>query len=495
MLLLGIDLGTSAVKASVLDAATGQLLATAQYPEAEAPIMALQPGWAEQQPDDWWQYTCAAIRQLTASGTFSAHDIGAIGIAYQMHGLVLTDKEGNVLRPGIIWCDSRAIPYGEAAFESIGRDTCLSCLLNAPGNFTAAKLAWVQEHEPDTYARIDKVLLPGDFLAYRFTGKATTSPSALSEGIFWDFSTDQISEAVTGHFGYPAIFFPELRPVFGEHGHLLPAVANELGLRAGIPVTYKAGDQPNNALSLNVLEPGEVAATAGTSGVIYAVTDLLQADPQSRINSFAHVNHSREQKRVGQLLCINGAGIANSWMRKVGAPNTSFAELNGLAGTVTPGSEGLFMLPFGNGAERVLGNHMPGASLHGLQFPIHGPAHLARAAQEGVAFAFRYGLDVIRENGQQPSVIRAGRANMFLSPLFTQAFVDATGLPVELYETDGSRGAALGAGLGAGAYRSREEAFRYLKPLGRIEPTTNSPYPELYEEWKKILDRSLSDDR
>jgi xylulokinase len=491
MLLLGIDVGTSSIKVSIVDAQTRQCITSAQYPETESEIKSLQTGWAEQAPQMWWEHTQQAFQKAKTKGSFDAGQIAAIGIAYQMHGLVVVDEKGEVLRDSIIWCDSRAVPYGEKAFQSIGCDTCLSSLLNSPGNFTASKLAWVKEAEPQVYERISKVMLPGDYIALQLTGEITTSASALSEGVFWDFKKDEVSVDVMSYFGFKDSFIPKISPVFADHGRLKKEVAAQLGLREGIPVTYKAGDQPNNALSLNVLQPGEVAATAGTSGVIYGVSDQLTYDQQSRINTFAHVNYATDQKRLGVLLCINGTGILNRWVRDVAAPGISYAVIDKEAAAIAPGSNGLKILPFGNGAERMLNNRIVGAQVKDIDLNIHTRAHLFRAAQEGIAFAFRYGLDIMRENGMNPSVIRAGRANMFFSPVFTEAFVNATGIPVELYAADGSVGAAIGAGIGAGIF-SEKEAFDGIKPLQLIEPSSVQRYDELYQDWKRHLTQALS---
>ncbi|GAB3422862.1 xylulokinase [Niabella aquatica] len=491
MLLLGIDVGTSSVKVSVVDGATQQTVASAQYPETEREIISLQPGWAEQSPERWWNDVKEAIKKAHHTGTYNKNDIGAIGISYQMHGLVLLDKEGNVLRNSIIWCDSRAVPYGNRAFESIGTDQCLQHLLNAPGNFTAAKLAWVKENEPDIFEKIDKVMLPGDFIAQRLTGHITTTPSALSEGIFWDFSKNAISQEVMQYFGFDNLIIPEIKTVFEDHGRLSQAVADELSLKGGIPVSYKAGDQPNNALSLNVLEPGDVAATAGTSGVIYGVSDALTYDPQSRVNSFAHVNYSNELTRVGVLLCINGTGILNRWVKNLSGA-ISYPEMNELASGIKPGCDGLNVLPFGNGAERMLNNKIVGAHLYHIDLNKHSNAHILRAAQEGIAFAFRYGLDIMRSNGMRPSVIRAGKANMFLSNVFSEAFVNATNVPVELYNCDGSVGAALGAGIGSGYFKHSSEAFQKREVLSIIQPVQTDLYEELYNNWKRMLERQLT---
>lgn len=487
MLLLGIDLGTSSIKVSVVDAANQSFIASAQYPETEVEIITPHPGWAEQSPDLWWEHTKQAILKCNALGKYDPKEIAAIGISYQMHGLVLVDKEQKILRNSIIWCDGRAVQNGDAAFAEIGEKKCLSHLLNSPGNFTASKLAWVKENEPGVYEQVDKFLLPGDFLSMRLTGETTTTVSALSEGIFWDFREHRISEDVMGYFDYEKSVVPSVHTLFSSHGALKESVASGLSLTPGIPVTYKAGDQLNNAFSLNVLQPGEVAATAGTSGVIYGIGEGISYDPQSRINSFAHVNHTKENTRIGVLLCINGTGIFYRWMKNLVGSHHSYESLNQEAAKIVAGSEGLMMLPFGNGAERMLNNKVIGAHVHHLNFNLHKTAHMVRAAQEGIAFAFRYGLDIMRENGMNPTVIRAGKTNMFLSEVFAHSFVNATGVPVELYQTDGSIGAALGAGVGAGFFRNEAEAFSNRKSLTTVVPSQPKIYNALYETWKELL--------
>ncbi|MCX8019195.1 MAG: FGGY family carbohydrate kinase [Chitinophagaceae bacterium] len=491
MLLLGIDVGTSSVKVSVLDAQKLKRVASANYPEREADIISLKQGWAEQNPEIWWEHVTQAILKCHSSGTYNPKDICAVGIAYQMHGLVITDKENNVLRNSIIWCDSRAIDTGKEAESVIGEKVCRYRLLNAPGNFTASKLGWVKKNEPETYRKIHKVMLPGDFIALKLTGNITTTISALSEGIFWDFSEKKLSDDILSYFGFSQDFFPEVKPVFSVHGCVTETVAGRLGLKAGIPVAYKAGDQPNNAFFLNVMKPGEVAATAGTSGVVYAVSDRLISDPESRVNSFAHVNYSLQNNSIGVLLCINGCGISNRWMRNLFGQALTYETMNEAAATVPPGSDGLLVFPFGNGAERMLGNKIIGAEIFNIDYNFHTPAHLFRATQEGIVFAFRYGLEILKAIGIQPEVIRAGKSNLFLSKVFTEAFVNSTGIAVELYEGDGSVGAAIGAGTGAGIYASPEEAFASYRPVEVIEPSENGIYDELYYSWKEKLNHLI----
>lgn len=492
MYLLGIDLGTSSIKVSVVEAANQTILATASYPETEADIIAVEPGWAEQSPDQWWDHVQQAILKCHATKAYDPKGIGAIGIAYQMHGLVLVDKDQQVLRNSIIWCDSRAVQIGEQAYQRIGPTRSLEHLLNSPGNFTASKLAWVKANEPSVYEKIDKVLLPGDFIALKLTGTSTTTVSALSEGVFWNFKENRLSEDVMNVFGFSKNLIPNIHPLFSSHGQLKKSVADRLQLKEGVPVSYKAGDQPNNALSLNVLEPGEVATTAGTSGVIYGVSDVLGYDPESRINSFAHVNYSEELRRIGVLLCINGTGIFNRWIKTIAGQALSYAAMNQLAAQVPAGAKGLRALPFGNGAERMLNNKIIGAHIQQLDFNIHGTPHLVRAVQEGIACSFRYGLDIMRENGSQPNVVRAGKANLFLSDVFTRAFADLNQVTVEFYEGDGSFGAAIGAGIGARYYASAKEAGSHRQPIATIEPGKPDLYEEIYQEWKKLLLEQLA---
>ncbi|MDE3251368.1 MAG: carbohydrate kinase [Bacteroidota bacterium] len=491
MLLLGIDVGTSSIKVSVVNADTQQAIVSVQYPEIETAITSLQPGWAEQSPEMWWLHVQAAILKANATKKYNPRDIGAIGIGYQMHGLVLIDKEQQVLRDSIIWCDSRAVAIGNEAFLHIGEEKCLSHLLNSPGNFTASKLAWVKRNEPGIYARIHEVLLPGDFIAMKLSGSTSTTVSALSEGIFWDFKKQALSDDVFGYYGFDKNLMPVIKNVFEPHGFLKPDVAASLSLKNGIPVSYKAGDQLNNALSLNVLQPGEIAATAGTSGVIYSVSDQLGYDKLSRVNSFAHVNHSAEKIRLGILLCINGTGILNNWLRKVTGGHLGYTQMNDAARKIAPGSDGLFVLPFGNGAERMLVNATIQAHMLNIDLNKHTTAHIYRAGQEGIAFSFRYGLDIMRENGLVPTVIRAGKANLFLSDVFASSFVNATKAPVELYACDGSVGAAIGAGLGAGIYKNEKEAFQHMEKLASIEPEKEALYDELYAQWKELLEEKM----
>lgn len=494
MYTLGLDIGSSSVKASLVEVESGRVAASAFSPAAEMPIVAHAPGWAEQQPAEWWSNAVVAVRRVMAESGAVPAEVGAVGIAYQMHGLVCLDEAGQPLRPAIIWCDSRAVDIGRKALADLGPQQCLERSLNSPGNFTASKLKWVQTHEPALYGRIRCAMLPGDYIGFRLTGEAHTTVGGLSEGMLWDFRSNTPAQYLLDYYGIDSSLIPPLCPTFGEQGRLTPAAACELGLQPGVPVAYRAGDQPNNAFSLNVLRPGEIASTAGTSGVVYGVSGTALSDPQGRINTFAHVNYSPAAPRLGLLLCINGTGCLNAFMRRYAAPEgMSYAEMNECAAQAPIGSKGLCVLPFGNGAERMLGDRDLGCLFSGLRFAVHDRSCLLRAAQEGIAFAFCRGIGLMRGMGMPVECLHAGQANLFLSPLFCEALSNLSGADIELYETDGAVGAARGAALGAGFYHSAGEAFATLQRKQVIHPQPDKQrlYAEAYEAWTEVLEQAL----
>ncbi len=515
MYLLGYDIGSSSIKAALVEAETGATLAVAQSPATEMNMTAHQPGWAEQDPDEWWRHVCAATQQLLENTLIAPAEIKGIGISYQMHGLVVVDENMRPLRPAIIWCDSRAVPYGNRAFEEIGQEHCLSHLLNSPGNFTAAKLAWVKENEPEIFAKIRHFLLPGDYIALRLSGEAMTTPSGLSEGILWDFLKNDVADTVLDYFGFDKKLIPQVVPTFSLQGKLTPEAAAATGLAAGTPVAYRAGDQPNNALSLNVLQPGEVAATGGTSGVVYGVVDRPAYDLQSRVNGFCHVNHGLTNHhplppkgetpitlptgqagnhRIGILLCINGAGSLYRWLRQtVGQGSISYPDMERLAASVPVGADGLRILPFGNGAERMLGNLDPGAQVNNLQLNRHTAAHLYRAGLEGIAFSFVYGVQILKEMGLDISVMRVGNDNLFQSAVFSKTIATLLGCSIDVVETTGAVGAAKAAGVATGIYPSIEAAMASVRVTGRHEPEVGrvGEYLQVYDVWKSDLLRLL----
>lgn len=495
MYFLGIDVGSSSVKLALLDGVTGKAVASAQYPETELAIQSPQPGWAEQDPETWWHCIKSGCVKLFNQTDVASTAIQAIGISYQMHGLVLVDKDHKVLRPAIIWCDSRAVDTGNQALKDLGEEYCFGHLLNSPGNFTAAKLRWVQQNEPEVFANIHKMMLPGDYIAMKLSGAINTTASGLSEGTLWDFESQKPAAHLLNHWAIPTDFIPDLVPSIGVQSQLSATAANELGLTAGINISYRGGDQPNNALSLNVLEPGEVAATAGTSGVIYGVTDQRAADKLSRVNTFLHVTDTPEQPRNGVLVCVNGAGRSFSWLRQllsIQGEMVDYKLLNERARAVPVGSDDLVFLPFGNGAERLFQNRTLGASFHNLDLNRHDIGHLARATQEGIVFALNQGFDVLKALGGRCDVVKVGHGNLFLSDVFAQAFANTTGAVVEFYATDGAEGAARAAALGSGYYANNREAFAGLARLNVIEPQNAlaDQYQSAYQKWCEALPKS-----
>jgi xylulokinase len=496
MYTIGYDVGSSFVKAAIVDVERGKLISTSSYPDREMAILSPVRGWAEQEPEIWWDAVKNATKLAASQAAISLRDIRAIGISYQMHGLVLVDRNGSSLRPSIIWCDSRATEIGRKAFSEIGEKVCLSELLNSPGNFTASKLRWVKEKEPAIYDKAFKALLPGDYIALRLTGEFKTTVSGLSEGILWNFRSHTLADEVLSYYKLRQDLIADIVPSMGPQGYLAEQTAQELGLKAGIPIAYRAGDQPNNAFSLKVLEPGEIAATAGTSGVVYAVSGSLNCDPQSRINAFAHVNHSNDAPHIGILLCINGTGISNGWIRRlVGDPALTYDAMNQLASTVPVGSRGLTVLPFGNGAERMFRDRDIGASVWRLNFNVHSRPEILRAVQEGIAFAFKYGLDIMQSLEIKPHVLRAGSANMFLSPVFCSTLASIAGVSIELYNTDGAQGAARAAAVGAGLIPSVKDVFKGLERIRTVEPERNkNDYFEAYQAWLEPLKKIFGDE-
>lgn len=490
---LGYDIGSSSIKAALLDIATGKPVATAFSPQNEMLINSPQPGFAEQDPDKWWEELVNATTQLRNKVSFKGEEIAAIGISYQMHGLVCIDKQYRPLRPSIIWCDSRAVEIGNKAFHDLGEEFCLARFLNSPGNFTASKLKWVKDNEPELYKSIHKIMLPGDYIALKLTGEARTTISGLSEGILWNFREEGVATELLKDYGINEELLSDLVPTFGEQGRLIETAASILGLKAGTPVSYRAGDQPNNAFSLNVLNPGEIAATAGTSGVVYGVIDKVAYDSQSRVNNFVHVNHNKNSPRYGVLLCVNGTGSLNNWLRKNFFSSLSYQQINEEAAQIPIGSDGVQFYPFGNGAERVLANRDPGAMLQNLQFNRHHRGHIARAAQEGIVFALRYGMEIMEEMGLRMKTIRAGYANMFLSEVFASTFANTTGCVIELYNTDGAVGAARAAGIGAGIYKDFAASFKGMDLIKKIEPVKEQVQlsQEVYNNWKNYLSKHI----
>jgi len=494
MYYIGFDLGSSSVKAALIEASTGKTIGVTQYPEQEMAIIAEQTGWAEQDPNLWWKNICKVTQKLIAQTGVSTNKVKGIGIAYQMHGLVVVDKNQEVLRPSIIWCDSRAVEIGDTAFKGAGEAKCVSNLLNSPGNFTLSKLKWVKENQPAVFEKVDKLMLPGDFIAMKLTGEVTTTISGLSEGIMWDFKQNKPADWLFETMGIGTDLIPTIVPTFSNQGTITKKASEEIGLPEGIQVLYRAGDQPNNALSLNAFQPGEIAATGGTSGVVYAITDSTDTKESSRINNFAHVNYTIEKPRIGKLLCINGAGIQYSWMKQnVVASTDSYNDMNNLASSVPVGSDGLRILPFGNGAERMLNSKNTGASIFNLNFNKHNKSHLLRASLEGIAFSFVYGIDILKNDGVNLSAIRAGNDNLFRSEIFSNTIATMADTDINIIDTTGAVGAARAAGVSTGDFKTLDEAFSDNEHVMTYHPLKDKKvYAEAYELWKQDLEKQYN---
>ena len=489
---IGYDIGSSSIKVALVEARTGKVKDVVQEPKKEMPIDSINIGWGEQNPDLWWKYACLATQQIISKNSIDKNTIKGIGISYQMHGLVVVDKSQNVLRPSIIWCDSRAVDIGEQLFQNSGKSKCVDHLLNSPGNFTLSKLKWVKDNEPDTFAKIDKFMLPGDFLAMKLTGSCVTTPSGLSEGIMWDFNENKVASWLLEDAGIDPASVPEIRPSFSEQGVVNKQGAAESGLPEGIPVMYRAGDQPNNALALNVMEPGEIAATGGTSGVVYAISGQKKTQEHTRINSFAHVNHSKEDTRIGKLLCINGTGIQYSWVRSELSKGIGYDVMNQQAESVPIGSDGLHILPFGNGAERMLNNINKGSRMLNINFNVHKASHIYRAALEGIAFSFVYGMEILKNDGVDITSIKAGNDNLFRAGVFSKTIATLSNSKIDIVETTGAVGAARAAAYASGEFNSIGEATATDKVQQTYEPDASAEkYQEAYQAWKKNLNEYI----
>ena len=492
MYYIGFDIGSSSVKVALVNALSGKKIITLHEPQEEMAITALQSDWAEQDPNSWWEYVCRATKRVIREANVSAKEISGIGISYQMHGLVVVDKAGVPLRDSIIWCDSRAVDIGNKAFEDLGEEKCASNLLNSPGNFTASKLKWVKDNESELYEKIYKYMLPGDYIAYKLTGEMNTTKNGLSEGILWDYKEDKVADWLLDYYGINPSLTPTIVQNFANQGEVDEKGSQESGIPIGTPVIYRAGDQPNNALSLNILKPGDVAATGGTSGVIYAVTDILKSKESSRINNFAHVNYTPKSTNVGKLLCINGAGIMYRWLRN-NLGEESYEAMNKKASKVAVGSEGVVVIPFGNGAERMLNSKNIGTHFINLNLNQHSSSHLCRSALEGIAFSFVYGMEILKDDNAKINVIRAGNDNLFRSEIFSNTLATLIGHEIEIYNTTGSVGAARACGLTDGNFEKFGKNITENDHVITFVPLKNKePYEVAYQHWKMELEKILN---
>jgi xylulokinase len=493
MYTIGYDIGSSFVKGVLWDEERGEVAAHVTVPDREMPIRAEKADWAEQDPEMWWEAVKAATQRLIDMVPGAGGRVRGIGVSYQMHGLVLLDRDGKVLRPSIIWCDSRATGMGKELEKAVGEEAVRRQLLNSPGNFTVSKLAWVIRNEPETASRIRWVMLPGDWIAYQLTGMVSTTVCGLSEGMLWNFKDHVPHVKALEAAGADPEWIPPVAPNPGDQGVVGSAVGAEMGFAPGARVLFRGGDQPMNAYGLGVDGPGMWAASAGTSGVLYRVDPVREAEPTGMANRFAHIGHSAENPAIGTLLCLNGAGIAYAWLRRVMFAGQEYAAINEHVAAVPAGADGVMFHPFGNGAERMLDNRQPGAGWSGIHFNRHGQGHLARAVMEGIVFAFVHGMRHVDPSLPALPVIRAPHAGLFRSELFASMLSTLAGADVQLHAGDGATGAAQGASVALGA-----SAIKALDSnAARDEPgvlKTHSPDPSIhdalesaYSRWKDAL--------
>ena len=485
---IGYDIGSSSVKVAIVNAQSGEKIIALHEPQNEMAITAINKDWAEQDPELWWKHVCNATKKAITESKIDQSKIESIGIAYQMHGLVIIDKEGHPLRNAIIWCDSRAVTIGNKAYADLGEKHCMTHLLNSPGNFTASKLKWVKDNEPEVYSRIHKYMLPGDYIGYKLSGQINTTKNGLSEGILWDYKENKVASQLLDYYGIASKLTPDIVDNFTNQGTVNSSASAETRLPIGAKITYRAGDQPNNALSLNVFKHGEVAATGGTSGVLYAVTDTLKSKESSRINHFAHVNYTNHKPTVGKLLNINGAGIQYRWLLNNCSEDT-YEGMNLKASGVPIGSDGVVVIPFGNGAERMLKNKNIGTHFCNLNLNVHTDAHLFRAALEGIAFSFVYGMEILKNDNAEINVIRAGNDNLFRSEIFANTVATLINHEIEIYNTTGAIGAARAAGLTDGDFDKFGKNTMKNDHIMTFTPLKNAaPYKKAYQAWKNELE-------
>ena len=488
---IGYDLGSSFIKVALVNAATGKNLATSTYPETEMDILCPEEGWAEQDPDLWWDYVCKATKRVISDSKIDASNIIGIGISYQMHGLVIVDEQGKSLRNAIIWCDSRAVEIGDLAYKELGRAYCDTHLLNSPGNFTASKLKWVKEHEPDIFKKVKKYMLPGDYIAYRLTGKINTTKNGLSEAVLWDFKNDCVADKLLTYYGISNKLTPDIVENFKVQSVVNAEADSITGIPVGTPITYRSGDQPNNALALNILNHGEIAATGGTSGVLYEVAGIDEITETSRINNFLHVNSKQSNPKIGKLLCINGAGIQYRWIKNITGA-ASYEAMNSKAAGINIGSDGVFILPFGNGAERMLSNNNVGAHISNFNFNIHDDGHLYRAALEGIAFSFVYGMRISNTKFTDIKVIRAGNDNLFRSEIFSTTLATLINHEIEIYDTTGAVGAARACIIFEHSFETFGALVSDNDYVKTYEPVSESAaYENAYALWEAQLNKKL----
>ena len=486
---LGIDLGTSFLKLQVIDAA-GAAVAAAGAP---VPLRVPRPGWAEQDPAAWWAALGAACRDLFAPGRVDPRSIAAIGLSGQMHGAVFLDDQGAGLRPCLIWMDARTTAQVAQIAERVPRATLIGITGNAPNtSFTATKVLWIQQHEPEVYARTRHILLPKDYLRLRLTGTYATDVSDASATLLFDLARRDWSPTLLDAFGIHPALLPPVHESVAPTGTITPEAAAATGLIAGTPVVAGGGDAECSAFGLGLAgdaaSAGAALTSIGTSGQVFAVTDRPVIDPQGRIHSLCHVVPDRWHV-MGAILA---GGVALRWLRDIltppGGPPPDYDTLTEEAAQVAAGADGLIFLPYLQGERTPHMDPQARGVFFGLRLD-HTRAHLVRAVLEGVAFALRDGLEVVRELDIAPTEVRVAGGGAS-SALWRQIQRDIFALPVRTIGADhgGAYGAALLAAVGAGVFAGAAGASRAI-PLGARsdpDPAQVATYEAVYRRYRRL---------
>jgi len=479
--LLGLDISTTGAKALLIDD-QGAVIASRTTPQ---PISTPKPLWSEQNPADWWNGMVAAIRAVLDEAGAAA-DVAAIGLTGQMHGLVCLDANGQVLRPSILWNDQRTQAECDAITAKIGARRLIELTGNrALTGFTAPKILWVRNHEPDVYARIAHILLPKDYIRFKLTGEYATDLADGSGMLLMDVASRRWSQDVLAELDIPPAWMPAVYEGPGVTGYVSAAAAQETGLKAGIPVVAGGGDQSAQAVGVGAVTPGVVALTVGTSGVVFAPLGSYAYEPEGRLHAFCHAVPGRWHF-MGVMLSAAGS---LQWYRDALAPGVSFDALTAEAADVPPGSDGLQFLPYLSGERTPHPDPLARGAFVGLTVR-HTRGHLTRAVLEGVSFGLRDGFELIKQS-EAGRVIRQVRVSGggAKSPLWRQILADVLGAPLVTVEAleGAAYGAALLAGVGVGVWPDVEAATSSVQLGEAVSPGPNAAaYERAYSIYRSL---------
>jgi xylulokinase len=483
MWFLGMDVGTGGTRAVIVDAA-GKLIAGASS-EHEA-FKTAHPGWAEQNPEDWWRAAQEAIRFALAAAPEPHQPIAAIGLTGQMHGAVLLDETGQVLRPSLIWCDTRTQPQCDWLTEKIGYERLIELTCNpALPNFTLTKLLWVKQHEPEIFAKTRHILCPKDYVRYRLTGEFAIDVQEASGTLLLDVTHRRWSREVAAAAGIPESWLPTVYESPEVCARISETASGLTGLTARTSVVAGAGDQGAGAVGMGILQPGSVSATIGTSGVVFAATASPTKDPKGRLHTFCHAVPG-----LWHVMGVTqGAGLSLRWVRDTFFPSHNYDELTAAAAKVPSGSEGLEWAPY------LLGERTPHLdpevrAAFACICSNHTAAHFVRAVLEGVAYSLKDTFTLFAELGIPVTAIRLGGGGA-RGPLWRKIQAGIYGQAVEVLtaEEGGAFGSALMAGVGAGHWANLDQACdQAIEVAQRIEPDAAdlAAYKTGYAKWRKL---------